>query len=318
MQQLIQQFLDYLRSERQASAHTVSSYAVDLQQFLEFVQPPPDPEASAAAAPALSVEMIDHHVIRRFLAWLYRSGRSKASVARKLATLRSFFRFLYGLGVIKENPARLVARPRPDRKIPSYLPVAEMADLVLAPDVSTPLGARDAAVLELLYASGLRVSELVSLNPNDLDFSESLLRVLGKRRKQRIVPFGAKAANALRHYLELRGRLQKRPPDPDKPDPLFLNSRGGRLSRRSIQRIVDKYAQATLKGGNTHNPHKHAHPHAIRHSFATHLLDAGADLRSIQEMLGHESLSTTQKYTHVSPEHLIAVYKKSHPKSKKP
>ncbi|MBI1746339.1 MAG: tyrosine recombinase XerC [Acidobacteria bacterium] len=322
MQERIQQFLDHLRYERLASEHTISNYATDLQQFLDFIQPPAPPHESERNPGIGSLELIDHQVIRRFLAWLYRNGRAKASVARKLATLRSFFRFLYGLGLLAENPARLVSRPKLDQKLPAHLPVDAMAALVTAPDVATPLGARDRAILELLYASGLRVSELVSLNIEDLDFHESLLCVMGKRKKQRIVPFGSKASEALMRYLQVRPRLAAKCGKPGRLDQkksaaLFLNARGKRLTRRAIQMIVDKYAKQALSAATISNPHMHSHPHALRHSFATHLMDAGADLRSIQELLGHESLSTTQKYTHLSPEHLINVYQKTHPKARK-
>jgi len=311
-------YLEYLRYQRNASDHTLRNYASDLGQFLDYLchtpagDPRPEPE----------LHQLDNLTIREFLGALYQRGNRKSSVARKLASIRSFMKYLSAKGAVEGNPAKIVASPRPEKKLPEYLMLESAAELVEAPDVSTVLGKRDRAILELLYATGVRVSELVGLNLGDVDSVEGLMRVVGKGRKERIVPFGNRAREALEEYLTARAELigskavaspSSRGAAPRRQDAvraIFLNARGGRLTSRSIGNIIDhnigRLAQR-LK----------VHPHTLRHTFATHMLNAGADLRAIQELLGHESLSTTQKYTHVSTEQLVRVYQSCHPRAKK-
>jgi integrase/recombinase XerC len=312
-------FERHLRDERGVSPHTLAAYLRDVGDFASFLSREflnrPEAEIAAASSDVLAV--------RSWLAHLRARGLSKTSMGRHLSALRAFFRFLAREGLSGENPARAVATPRADRPLPRTLSVAEAAAVVEAgKDGETDLTARDRALLELLYATGLRVSELVALDLSDVDLASRQLRTLGKGRKERIVPFGEKAAVALREYLRERprGRGGDEPGAPSarggrRPtreaqaaDAVFLNARGGRLTDRSVRRILDR---ALRIAGLT----RHASPHALRHSFATHLLAAGADLRSIQELLGHASLSTTQKYTHLDAERLIEVYRKSHPRA---
>lgn len=294
-------FERHLRDERGVSAHTRAAYGRDVASFAgflsrEFLSRPPE-SVSAAEADVLAV--------RSYLAFLRSRGLSKTSVGRHLSALRTFFRFLAREGLAVGNPARAVATPRADRPLPRTLSVAEAAAVVEAGKDGEPgLTARDRALLELLYATGLRVSELVGLDLPDVDLASRQLRTLGKGKKERIVPFGEKAAAALREYL----RERPHPATRKNVDAIFLNGRGERLTDRSVRRILEK---ALRLAGVT----RHASPHALRHSFATHLLAAGADLRSIQELLGHASLSTTQKYTHLDAERLIEVYRKSHPRA---
>jgi integrase/recombinase XerC len=312
----IEKFIDSLRFQRNASAHTLRNYSSDLEQFRHFLAHDSDGEKR----PEPDLLQIDNLTIREFLGDLYRKGNEKASVARKLAAVRSFFKFLTARKAIPSNPAKLVSSPRRDKKLPEFMMQESAAELMESPDAATPLGKRDRAILELLYASGLRVSELVKLDLDDIELSENLVRVLGKGRKERIVPFGSKAAEALRNYLEARPLLLARGMAVSSSMPgkmpaavgaaVFLNARGRRLTTRSIGNIVDRYSG--------HMAHRlKIHPHTLRHSFATHMLDSGADLRSIQEMLGHESLSTTQKYTHVTMEQLMKVYRTCHPRAGK-
>jgi integrase/recombinase XerC len=308
----IRKYLDYLRLQKNASPHTLRNYESDLQQFLSCLthtlegEPRPEP----------ALEQIDNLTIREFLGVLYQKGNKKASVARKLATLRSFMKFLSAQGSMESNPAKIVASPKLDSRLPDYLTIESVTDLVEAPDTSSDLGKRDRSMLELLYGSGLRVSELVGLNVGDLSLGEGLLKVVGKGRKERIVPFGGRAAEALRNYLEVRGKSLKvsrhTKTKRSKPsgEALFLNFRGERITGRSIGNIVDHHVGRLAQ-------RLKVHPHTLRHTFATHLLSAGADLRAIQELLGHESLSTTQKYTHVSVEQLVRVYQSCHPRAGK-
>lgn len=300
MQKAIREFLDYLQFERNYSPHTVKNYSRDLQELFHYLQ---------GGSPEREVELaqIDHITIRDFLAHLYRKGNQKSSVARKLAAVRSFFRFLHREGILSLNPARLVRTPRQGRRNPRFLSMAEVETLLELPDPATPRGCRDRALFELLYASGLRVSELVGLNREDVSLRERLLRVRGKGGKERLVPFGRTARQALEQYLEERNRLLRRRSVPE-PNALFLNLRGGRITSRSVQRILEQYLRNRALA-------LQVHPHLLRHSFATHLLNRGADLRAIQELLGHESLSTTQKYTHVSVQELVKTYRSSHPRA---
>ena len=243
------------------------------------------------------------------MATLYEKKKKKSSIHRKVATLRTFFRFLCREEILDNNPAMLVSSPRVDRKLPNHLSIEQMVRFIETPETETVLGKRDRAILELLYASGLRVSELVGLNLLDIDFANQTLRVKGKGRKERMVPFGNHAKAALEIYLGVRGELLIEA-DPDDRDPLavFMNYQGTRITTRSVGRMLDKYCKECADI-------PHVSPHALRHSFATHLLDAGADLRTIQELLGHVRLSTTQQYTHVSTDRLMEVYDKAHPKA---
>jgi len=297
---LINQFIDYIALERGASPHTCRAYRKDLELFAVFLR-----EKGLSA----DVATIDHLTIRLYLGHLYQGKRLKrASMVRKLATLRTFFRYLKREGIIGKNPAKMVATPKGGKDLPHALTVDEAFRLLDVPDGTSPLGSRDQAILELLYSSGLRVGELTSLNLEDLDLGGGMVRVMGKGGKERIVPVGSKATAALSSYLARRGELmeQRR----SAPPYLFLNNRGGRLTPRSVARMIKKYLP---QGGIV----KETSPHTFRHSFATHLLDAGADLRGIQELLGHASLSTTQKYTHVSSAKLMEVYDRTHPRAKK-
>ena len=307
----IEKYLEYLRYQRNASSHTLRNYSSDLEQFYSYLTHSPDGEPR----PAPELEQIDNITIREFLGGLYERKNRKSSVARKLATLRSFMKFLSVQGAIPGNPAKIVASPKQENRLPDYMTIDAVTGLIEAPDTSTDAGKRDRAILELLYGAGLRVGELVGLNLGDVSLSESLVRVVGKGRKERIVPFGSRAAEALHAYLQVRGKLFKtsRLPAKEKSssvEAVFLNLRGGRLTGRSIGSIVDRHV------GKLSQRLK-VHPHTLRHTFATHMLSAGADLRAIQELLGHESLSTTQKYTHVSVEQLIRVYQSCHPRAKK-
>lgn len=294
MQREIDRFCQYLTVERNASPHTVEAYCRDLEQFAAFVRNEP--------GDAVAVDAVGHLLIRRYLALLHKEQK-KSSIGRKLAAIRSFFRYLLRQGVVTTNPAELVSSPKREKRLPYHLNIDEVTTLVEAPAGSNLLPARDRAILETLYSCGIRVSELTGLNVGGVDLDGKTVRVLGKGGKERIVPLGSQAAQALEAYLSARN-------DPSPETPLFLNARGGRLTRRSVARIIDRYILhlATMKKVS---------PHTLRHTFATHLLEGGADLRAIQELLGHASLSTTQKYTHVTIDRLLEVYDKTHPKARK-
>ncbi|HSW40634.1 MAG TPA: tyrosine recombinase XerC [Acidobacteriota bacterium] len=306
----IERYLEYLRVQKNASPHTLRNYESDLRQFLFFLTATPE----GKERPEPSLEQIDNLTIREFLGALYQKSNRKSSVARKLATLRSFMAYLTLQGAIRANAAKNVASPKLDRRLPDYLNIDAAACLMETPDAATDAGKRDRAILELLYGSGLRVSELVGLNLGDISFGECLVRILGKGRKERIVPFGNRATEALEAYFGIRGRLilagkaAKSKPAPPEEAAVFLNLRGGRLTARSVGNIVDRHVGLLAE-------RLKVHPHTLRHTFATHMLNAGADLRAIQELLGHESLSTTQKYTHVSVEQLMRVYRSCHPRA---
>jgi integrase/recombinase XerC len=330
MKQSIERFLEYLRSVRNASPHTILNYRKDLEQFLGYMTPP------GMEAPELG--KINHQMIREFVGHLHETGLEKSSVARKLAALRSFFKSCVREGLLKENPARLVPTPKLPKRIPAVLSAEEMSGFLdqLAgaqnPDETRKkkrgfaaasgmpprarmdlqdslLLSRDRAILELLYAAGLRVSELTGLNLEDMDQKELVVRVTGKGRKERVVPYGAKADEALRQYWPVREKLlhaNRSNTTKMNPEAIFLNYMGSRLTQRSVGRIVKKYVKLV-------NINWDLHPHSLRHAFATHLLADGADLRVIQELLGHQSLSTTQKYTHASIRQLMDIYDKAHP-----
>jgi len=301
MEKLIEQFLEHLRYERNVSEHTLRNYSSDLEQFITHLSP------DKKNLPLVSE--IDHLTIREWMSSLHSEHKKKSSIARKLAALRTFFQFLVREGVLELNPAKLVSTPRQEKKLPKHLSIEEAIRFIETPDQETDLGKRDRAMLELMYATGVRVAELTTLNLGDIDFGNKLARVTGKRRKQRIVPFGEPAGDAIRAYLGVRDKFLFNAPISKRDEQaLFLNYQGTRITTRSVGRMVEKYIRICA---GVHN----ISPHALRHSFATHLLDSGADLRDIQELLGHARLSTTQVYTHVSMEKLIEVYDKAHPKA---
>lgn len=306
MEQLITQFLDHLRYERNVSEHTLRNYRSDLNQFLDYLAPA-NPRTGKRNLPR--VQQIDHITIREWLSTLHAAQKKKASVARKLAALRTFFQFLVREGLMELNPAKLVSTPRLEKKLPKHLSIEEAIKFIETPDLENDLGKRDRAMLELMYATGVRVSELTKMDLKDVDFKNKLIRVTGKRRKERIVPFGDPARETLKGYLSVRdGFLNNAPISKRDAEALFLNYQGTRITPRSVGRMVEKYIRICA---GIHD----ISPHALRHSFATHLLDSGADLRDIQELLGHARLSTTQIYTHVSMEKLIEVYDRAHPKA---
>jgi len=296
--------MDYLQVERGASPHTLDTYGRDLQEFFQSAGLGDDPAAA-------DLSRVDHRTIRRYLAELARRGLSRRTTARKLSALRSFFRFLTRRGHVAANPTRLVASPKQPRRLPNFLEHDAVVPLVEAPPTDRPAGLRDRALLELLYGSGLRLAEVVSLDLGDLDREQGLVRVLGKGGRERIVPFGRAAARALEAYLE-RGRprlLQAAGTQGAGEQAVFLNSRGARLGRRGVAYIVRKYARSARL-------YRRVTPHTLRHTFATHLLQGGADLRAVQELLGHAQISTTQVYTHVTQEHLRATYLNAHPRAR--
>ncbi|MRR33310.1 tyrosine recombinase XerC [bacterium] len=294
MKNEIDAFCRYLDTERNVSPHTLKAYRTDLELFMGFVRADQGGEAD--------VEAVTHLTVRRYLATLHRELR-KTTSGRKLAAIRSFFKYLAREGKVRKNPAELVSTPKKEKKVPFHLDIDEVTTLVTAPGGSDLLSLRDRAILETLYSCGLRVSELTGLDVGGVDLEQGMVRVLGKGGKERIVPLGSHAAAALSDYLEARDQ-------PPLGAPLMLNARGGRLTSRSVGRIVDRHI---LKLAAM----KKVSPHTLRHTFATHLLEGGADLRAIQELLGHASLSTTQKYTHVSIDRLMEVYDKAHPKARK-
>ena len=302
LNELISKFLEHLTHERNMSPHTLRNYASDLAQFREHL-------CSIEKRPDVDVKEIDRLTIREWMASLH-NDHKKTSVARKLASLRTFFQFLIREGIVDVNPAKLVATPKIERKLPNHLSMEDAVRFIETPDTNTELGRRDRAIIEFLYATGIRVGELVSINLKDIDFRERLVRVTGKRKKQRIVPFHAHALQALMLYLsETRPAFLNNAPAAERDSQaVFLNYQGTRITTRSVGRMIDKYIKQC---SDIHN----ISPHSLRHSFATHLLDQGADLRDIQELLGHALLSTTQIYTQVSMEKMIAVYDKAHPKA---
>lgn len=308
MDSAIEQFFRYLVSERNASSETVRAYLREVSDLRDFLSDAAR-EIPAHGGPAWwkSVAVAD---LRRYLAARF-PGRKGSTMARKTAALRSFFSFLVAMGEIPGNPAAGIASPRRSMRLPEFLPVDEMMDLLRSLPAGGEAGKRDAAILELLYSSGLRVGELVSLRRRDVSLEEGLVRVRGKGAKVRVVPVGEKALTALSEYLADTGRGARRgEEDDDWRGALFRNMRGGALTARSVARILDK---ALERAGLS----RHLSPHGIRHSFATHLLESGADLRAIQEMLGHASLSTTQRYARVNVSHLVRTYEEAHPRAAK-
>jgi integrase/recombinase XerC len=332
LRQAIRDFIDYLRLNRNASAHTARAYEGDLEQFVNAIA-----ASEGRPRPSLTPADFSPDNVRMYLGVLFHDGVSRASAARKLAAIRTFARWLRREGLVDQDPAALAATPKREQTLPAHLSIEEMNRLLETPDQADPLGRRDQAILEVFYASGLRLSELVGLDLDDLNLNGRMVRVLGKGRKERLVPINQSAEDAIRAYLKDReqilraaarvlaegrggGRAARSAPARAEGQgarfarkgehPLFVNYRGERLGPRSIHRLVRKYmAMCSARFGIS--------PHALRHSFATHLLERGADLRGIQEMLGHARLSTTQRYTHVDSAHLLEVYRQAHPRAKK-
>ena len=304
LEEYLKQFLQHLRYERNVSTHTLRNYSSDLEQFRDYL-------LLKGKVQDIPVSEIDHLTIREWMAELHGENKKKTSIARKLASLRTFFQFLVREGVQENNPAKLVATPKVERNLPTHLSMEDAVRFLETPDLNNDLGRRDRAILEFLYATGMRVGELVGLNLKEIDFREKLVRVTGKRKKQRILPFGEPALQALLYYLnESRATFLNNCPPTERDDQaVFLNYQGTRITTRSVGRMVDKYIKLCTE------INRDISPHSLRHSFATHLLDQGADLRDIQELLGHARLSTTQIYTQVSMEKLIEVYDRAHPKA---
>ncbi len=301
MNEILKKYEEYLRHEKDASEHTVKNYMADLYQFDGYMQ---KNHANIANAGKSGLTKIDHNIVRSYLSTLF-GKNNPASIARKLASLRSFFKYWIKEGVLSANPAKDVATPKVPKRLPKFLTVDEVATLLNSPTNTDILTLRDKAMMEVMYASGLRVSELVGLDTDHVSLAEGVVKVLGKGRKERVVPIGQKAQTALANYFARREELL------DKSHPskaVYLNRQGERITPRSVERMVQKYLRVS-------GIQKEVTPHVLRHSFATHMLNSGADLRGIQELLGHTSLSTTQKYTHVSVDKLMDVYEKTHPKA---
>ncbi|RKX66525.1 tyrosine recombinase XerD [candidate division TA06 bacterium] len=290
----LRKFLEHLEKVKRFSDKTIISYENDLNQFFSYIHEREN---------LTSIEEIRKIHIREFISSLMRYGFDRSSANRKLSAIKSFFSFLTETKVIKKNPVILIKAPKTDKKLPDYLTVEEINRLMTLPDTNKWIGLRDRAILELLYSTGMRASELINLNMGDIDFENETVKVLGKGNKERIIPFNQNSKNALRHYLTVRGKLFK-----GKDDALIINKNGVRLSQRSLVRIVKSYINIAAPG-------KKASPHVLRHTFATHLLDNGADLRAVQALLGHASLGTTQIYTHVSKSRLKKIYNQAHPRA---
>ncbi len=296
-------FEGYLRDEQNVSGHTLRNYLSDLRQFHNFL--------AARQLGGRDPRTIDNRLIRHYLSHLHQKRRKKSSIQRKLASLRAFFYYLHRERVVEANPARVVATPKAEKKHPRFLSVDDAFRLMEAPDKSSEAGLRDRAILEVFYSTGIRISELSGLNEESIDLAVGLMKVTGKGRKERIVILGSHAVGAIERYLQGKTGGDVPPTGPSlRQTPLFLNRYGRRLGPRGVRRVVEKYVRAAgLPPGIS--------PHALRHSFATHLLDGGADLRAIQELLGHASLSTTQKYTHLSMGKLMEVYDRAHPRARR-
>lgn len=299
MEQALAEFLRFLSLEKNASEHTVKSYREDLTQAIEFFR-------TRHPGRALAVSLLTTRLLRAYLAWLSEQGYAKSTVARRLAAVRSWCRFICRQGLLTTNPTTGLRGPRQDKKLPHFLSIAEVGKLLEAPRADDPLGQRDRAILETLYSGGLRVSELTGLNLEDLDLESDLITVRGKGKRERLALLGSTAKDALRTWLKARADLLAG--RPLQPTAVFLNARGTRLTARSVGRSLAGYLQVAGLDPRTS-------PHTLRHSFATHLLDAGADIRSVQELLGHRSLTTTQIYTHVTTLRLRESYTKAHPRA---
>ena len=314
MRDHLKSFVAYLKLIRHLSPHTVRAYESDVTQYLAFVASEKDRKISELTALDLDMASVRNHIVD-----LNRAGKARASVGRKVSSLRTFVKYLRREDVIEHDPAAMAVAPKRDQTIPTYLSEPEIERLIETPDTGDPLGRRDRAILELFYASGLRLSELVAIDLEDLNISARMVRVMGKGGKERILPFNGSAQDALRAWLKDRAAIlgsqksdlrSQKSKTRARKDPLFINYRGTRLTGRSVDRLLRRYvSQCSTRLGIS--------PHALRHSFATHLLQRGADLRAIQELLGHSRLSTTQRYTHVNTAQLIDVYRKSHPRASK-
>jgi integrase/recombinase XerC len=299
MEHALADYLRHLGLERNSSAHTVKSYREDLTQALSFFR---DKLGSTGPLPP---DRITTRLVRGYLAWLSEQGYAKTTVARRLAAVRSLFRFLCRQGAIAANPCDGLRGPRQEKKLPHFLTGEQVKKLLAAPGHDEPLALRDRAILETLYSAGLRVAELVGLNLDDLDLDEGVITVRGKGKRERLALLGKPAIDALRRWLAIRGSIA---PAVARQPAVFLNGRGGRLTTRSVGRMLERYL--ALAGLDPRTS-----PHTLRHSFATHLLDAGADIRGVQELLGHKSLTTTQVYTHVTTQRLQESYQKAHPRA---
>jgi len=286
MNRYLDKFISYLEIEKNYSPHTILNYRIDLKEFLKFSKQMP-------------IEKVDYHLLRKFLAQMRGKEYRSRTLARKLSSLRSFFRFLHREGFIENNPAVLLMSPKLEKTLPKFLSEPEMAQLIEAPSLKTSSGRRDRAILETLYSTGIRVSELVGLNVDRVDMIGNIAKVFGKGKKERLIPIGDKALDAIQSYLQHRKH---------RSSALFLNKNGTRLTDRSVRNIINKHIKAISLAQDIS-------PHVLRHSFATHLLNRGADLRSVQELLGHVNLSTTQIYTHVTTDRLKEVYNKAHPRA---
>jgi len=324
---VIQKFLDYLKFERRFSEHTAKCYGADMTQFCEFLYGSSEgrsegesisfdhdhdgPATAVATKVDINIDqlLMSAHTesIRGYLAHLNEKDYSKATIARKLATLRSFYKFLVKRNHVSANPVTAVRTPKQDKKLPKFLEYEQVKKLLETPPMNTWLGARDRAILETLYSTGIRVSELVALNMEDIDFLGEVVHVRGKGKKERIAPIGASALQTIQHYMEFRNKRAQNNNNFDSKV-LFVNKHGRRLSTRSVRRKMDKYLKMSGLDPDIS-------PHTLRHSFATHMLNNGADLRSVQELLGHQSLSTTQVYTHLTTTRLKEVYENAHPRN---
>ncbi len=292
----IDDFHSYLEKERGYSSHTCVSYIHDLHRFNDFL-------IKYTGSSDISAESIDKQAIRNFLGKEFDEGFSSKTVGRRLASIKSFFKYLIKAEVVNNNPAIYVKTPKTSKPLPNFIDEKMIDELMNAPPSNTITGLRDRAVLELFYSTGIRLSELININFRNIDFKNNLIRVVGKGNKERLIPFGNRAMNAIENYLRKSSRSLK---TTDIDTPLFVNSRGERISQRTVQRSVNMYLSLVAEG-------EHLGPHTLRHSFATHLLDHGADLQAVKDLLGHSSLSSTQIYTHVQPERMKKIYKKAHP-----
>ena len=305
MKKLVKKFEEYLIGEKDASHHTISAYLNDLIQFEIFLKE----TGHACTNSQVQIEQIDRLAIRSFMGRLYEKSHSGASMGRKLSTLSSFFKFLCREGHIKTNIIKTIPVPKKTNRLPSYLSVDEVFRLLELPKANSFAGARDKAIFEMFYDTGIRISELVRLSLEDLKIEQRTVKVLGKGKKERLLPLGKKTTEIIKCYLKFRAEHIKNKNPTSYPHGLFLNQRGQTISTRGVRKIMSQYIQAN-------NFPKNISPHSLRHTFATHMLEAGADLRAIQEMLGHSSLSTTQKYTHLTVDRLIETYDKAHPRAR--
>lgn len=301
MESSTRKYLNYLKNERNYSPHTIAAYEDDLRQFADFLQ-------RHFSDQSYSIKNVDQITLRLFLGDCLEQGFSKRSIARKLACLKSFFKYLLKTKVVRNNPAANVATPKLEKRLPQYLDEESVMELMKQPDTTTTLGKRDAAILELFYSTGIRLSELINLQLSNIDFEGGTIRVLGKGSKDRIIPFGRPARKALKTYIECRSELLDRTTDRGAAGIVFLTKRGKSLNPKGVNVLMNDYI------GRVSEIEKRS-PHVLRHTFATHLLNRGADLRAVQELLGHESLSTTQVYTHVSVDRLKKIYAQAHPKA---